>query len=116
MRLGLVILLVVLIGVAAWAGLFPQGAVKALSALPEAIVLPQAHPAPLFRWKDAQGHLVYGTEPPPGVKAERVEDKGTMSSVPATKIPDPPKKELPAGVTLQQLATERAIEQAAGAK
>mgnify|MGYP006335218963 CR=1 FL=1 len=76
----------------------------------------QATPTPLYRWKDARGQFTYGTQPPPNARAELVADKGTMSSVPATEIPEPPKKELPPGVTIQQLATERAIEHATGAK
>ena len=116
LRRVILVLLVVLIGAAVWAGWLPQGATQALATLPAGIALPQAKPTPMFRWKDASGHWVYGAEPSPRAKAERVEDKGTVSIVPATKIPDPPKKELPAGTTLQQLATERAIEQATGSK
>ncbi|GAB2893623.1 hypothetical protein GCM10027046_23260 [Uliginosibacterium flavum] len=123
------LLLVVLAGVAFWSGLFGPALAKLQSwtvSTASALPLPQSlqslpaamQPAPtvLYRWKDAKGQFTYGTQPPPNAKAELVADKGMMSSVPATKIPEPPKKELPPGVTIQQLATERAIEQATGAK
>lgn len=107
-------LLAVLAGVAWYAGWLPRLTQLATGTLALPEVMP---PAPqLFRWKDARGQITYGTQPPPGVKAEPVADKGTMSMVPAAKIPEPPKKELPPGVTIQQLATERAIDQATGAK
>jgi len=116
------LLLAVLLGVALWSGLFGPALARLQSwtaSTASALPLPQAMqaaPTQLYRWKDAKGQFTYGTQPPPNAKAEMVADKGMMSSVPATKIPEPPKKELPPGVTIQQLATERAIEQATGAK
>lgn len=100
------ILCLALAGIAWYAGWLPAGALD----------LPQAAAPTLYRWQDAQGRTVYGNTPPAGIKTEPVADSGRMSTVPATKIPEPPKKELPPGVTIQQLATERAIEQATGAK
>lgn len=105
-------LLLALVGVAVCAGVLPRIPTDVLP-LPAAM---QPTPPQLYRWKDAKGQLTYGTQPPAGAKAEAVVDKGTMSTVPATKIPEPPKKELPPGATIQQLATERAIDQATGAK
>lgn len=112
-RLGF--LLAILIGLAAYAGYLPRVS-RELLALPEAVAPTLTAPPVLYRWKDAKGQLVYGTQPPPGVKAETVADKGSVSTVPATKIPEAPRKELPPGVTIQQLATERAIDQATGVK
>lgn len=103
------ILSLALAGAAWYAGWLPR--------LPgEVLALPNATAPTLYRWQDAQGRPVYGTEPPAGVKTTAMEDKGQMSTVPATKIPEPPRKELPDGVTIQQLATERAINQATGGK
>lgn len=105
---GKILLLALILTGAAWyAGWLPSLPGESLS---------QATAPTLYRWQDAQGRPVYGTEPPAGVKASVVADKGQMSTVPATKIPEPPRKELPDGVTIQQLATERAINQATGGK
>jgi len=38
--------------------------------------------APIYRWKDASGLTNYGTQPPPGVEAVPIGDRGTVSVVP----------------------------------
>jgi hypothetical protein len=105
----LLILLALLLGAGVYTGLIPLQ-------LPGRAAFEDARRPPLYRWQDAKGQPVYGSQPPAGVKAEVVQDQGRMSTLPATKIPEPPKKELPPGVTIQQLATERAINQATGGK
>lgn len=75
-----------------------------------------ANPAELYRWRDAQGRWLYGNSVPAGVQAEPLDARDRLSVVPATPIPAAPSKELPEGVSIQQLATERAIEQAAGTR
>lgn len=40
----------------------------------------------VYRWKDAGGQLNYGTQPPPGVKAEPLGDRGNVTVVPAPAV------------------------------
>ena len=44
----------------------------------------------IYRWKDANGTINYGVDPPPGVKAVPIGGRGTVSSVPppAALTPD----------------------------
>lgn len=73
-------------------------------------VVPEPEPPSMYKWTDANGRVVYGNEPPPGRRAERV-GGGTVSVVEATKIPPPaPSQPAAGGLTLQQQITERAIE------
>lgn len=46
-----------------------------------------AKPEVMYRWKDDKGRLTYGTHPPPGKAAERVnaEDKMSVVSPPPAK-------------------------------
>ena len=113
LRIGL--LLLILLALAVWAGLLPP---LPAAWRPSAIAWPDAPAPQLYRWQDPQGRVTYGSRPPAGVKAEAVADKGTLSVVPATKPPaaKTAPRQLPPGVTIQQLATERAIEQATGDK
>ncbi|MEC5399144.1 DUF4124 domain-containing protein [Uliginosibacterium sp. H1] len=73
-------------------------------------------PTPMYRWRDARGGIVYGNQPPPGVKAERA--SGGTVSVLTPPVPRPLPAAAPAaasdplagGKTIRDLATERAIE------
>ncbi|MEC5386921.1 DUF4124 domain-containing protein [Uliginosibacterium sp. H3] len=45
-------------------------------------------PAPLYKWTDKNGQVTYGSTPPTGAKAQQVdESKGSVSVVPAAKVP-----------------------------
>lgn len=44
----------------------------------------------VYRWKDASGQLNYGTQPPPGVKAEPLGDRGSVTVMPAPAVPAAP--------------------------
>ena len=70
--------------------------------------------APIYRWQDAQGNVHYGSEVPAGIKAE-VASHGSVNtlSMPAPiKLEAPKKETAEPEKTIQQMATERAIEQA----
>ncbi|ANQ86286.1 hypothetical protein dqs_3259 [Azoarcus olearius] len=40
----------------------------------------------VYRWRDANGQLSYGTEPPPGVKAEPIGGRGSVSVMPPPPV------------------------------
>lgn len=46
-----------------------------------------AQDAPVYRWKDRDGRISYGTEPPPGVQAEPLSGRGSVTVVPAPPAP-----------------------------
>lgn len=111
------VLAAILIGIASAAGFIPWQKLlnKAESAVAEVKASgPAPESSPVYRWKDAQGNLVMGSNPPPGVKATKVEDNGRVTTMPAIKVP-PPESEhsaaLPEGKSMQQALTDRAIEQ-----
>lgn len=77
------------------------------------IAPPSAEAPPVYRWKDAQGRIHYGNEPPVGVSAEKATG-GTVSTLTMPKAREPVASAPVAEPTLQQMATDRAIEQATG--
>lgn len=68
-------------------------------------------PPPLYKWKDAQGRVSYGTQPPAGRSAQRVE--GNVSVLPATQVPaasSSPQAGDEDARSLQERAMERAVD------
>lgn len=41
---------------------------------------------PVYRWTDSRGQVNYGNQPPPGVRAEALGDKGALSVLPAPPV------------------------------
>lgn len=82
MKTVLILILLVLAGWAWQAGWLAPARWQAAVTTPEV----------LYRWKDANGRWVYGTDVPPGRKAERVNAEDKMSVV----SPPPAKPALPA--------------------
>lgn len=68
--------------------------------------------APMYKWKDAKGQVVYGNQPPPGQPAERLSgERGSVSVVEATKLPPPAPSQPAAGdPTLRDKMMDRVID------
>ena len=67
----------------------------------------------LYKWKDKSGQVTYGAEPPKGVRAQRMDEaSGSMSVVPATKVPVIPKLDDASSDprSIRERAIERAID------
>lgn len=95
--------------------------------LPLLIAAAPSHAADdVFKWRDEKGRWQYGNQPPPGVKAERV--NATISTVPAykpkplgglpraTETPEPPAPDTanPAVTSASRQQMMEACEQAGG--
>lgn len=111
--LRLLCLLLVVVAAAMYFGLGGLSLPSTVTQLLE-IAPPTAEAPPVYRWKDAQGRIHYGNEPPVGVRAE-IASGGTVNTLSLPTPAKPPGAAASAPVaepTLQQMATERAIEQA----
>lgn len=64
----------------------------------------------VYRWLDRNGQVNYGSEPPPGVRAERLGSRGNLSVLPALQLPTEPEPSGADDDRLERLEQELAVE------